>query len=111
MSGYVELYIDQGTDYNVTLVVQDDITNRYQNLDNYIITSQLKRSLLSQNTSGEFECSVSDEANGEIALSMTGSDTSNLHIGTHMFDVRINVGGTISRLIEGIVIVTPGITS
>jgi hypothetical protein len=110
-ASYLELYIDQGADFDITVTIQDENNNQFQNLDNTIITSYLRRSLLSQNTSGQFDCHITDEANGELVISMASADTANLHIGTHMFDVKINNNGIISRLLEGIVIVTPSITT
>jgi len=110
MSEYVELYIDQGADYSTTITIQDDVTNLFTNVSGYVITSNLKRSLLSQSISGQFSCSVTDASNGEITLSMTEANTANLHIGTHMFDIKVIVGSSVSRLVEGIIIVVPAIT-
>jgi hypothetical protein len=110
MAEYVELYVDQGSDFTASIVLQDDITDLYQNVDGYVITSSLRRSLLSQNVSGEFQCSITDAANGEMTIYMTAANTANLHIGTHIFDVKMNVDGSISRLLEGLIIVTPSIT-
>lgn len=110
MTDYVELYIDQGADFESTLVLEDDVTNLYQNVSGYTVTSSLRRSLVSPNTSGNLTCSITDAANGEISLSMTAANTSNLRPGTYLFDVRTYIGGKYDRLIEGIIIVTPSIT-
>lgn len=110
MTEYVELYIDQGSDFESTIVLEDDITNLYQNVEGYVVTSSLRRSLISPNTSGNLVCSITDAANGEITISMTAANTANLRIGTHLFDVRTYVTGKYTRLIEGIIIVTPSIT-
>lgn len=110
MTDYVELYIDQGTDFTSTIVLQDDITDLNQNVSGYVVTGSLRKSLLSQNAYANLVCTVSDAANGEITLSMTAANTSNLRPGTYLFDVRTLNVDIYSRLIEGIVIVTPGIT-
>jgi hypothetical protein len=41
---------------------------------------------------------------------MTAANTANLRSGTYLFDVRSEAAGVYTRLIEGIVIVTPSIT-
>jgi hypothetical protein len=110
MTEYVELYIDQGSDFVSTVVLQDDVTNLYQNVQGYVVTSSLRKSLLSQNASGNLVCTVTDSANGEITMSMTAANTANLRSGTYLFDVRSEAAGVYTRLIEGIVIVTPSIT-
>ena len=110
MSDYVELYIDQGSDFTSSIVLQDDITDLYQNVSGYVVTSSLRKSLLSQNASANLVCTITDAANGEITLTIDAANTSNLKPGTYFFDVRTLVNSTHSRLIEGIIIVTPGIT-
>lgn len=110
MAEYVELYIDQGADFESTIVLEDDVTNLSQNVDGYVVVGTLRRSLLSPNTSGNLVCSVTDAAAGEITISMSAANTANLRTGTHLFDIRTYVTGKYTRLIEGIIIVTPSIT-
>jgi hypothetical protein len=110
MTEYVELYIDQGADFNSTIVLQDDDTNVFQNVVGYTVTSSLRKSLLSPNASGNLTCTISDGGNGEITLAMTAANTSNLRSGKYFFDVRTYADGSYNRLIEGVIFVTPGIT-
>lgn len=110
MTDYVELYIEQGADFTSTIVLEDDVTNIYQNVDGYVVTSSMRRSLLSPNTSGNLTCTITDAANGEITVAMDASNTSNLRPGTHLFDLRTYSGNKYTRLLEGIIIVTPSIT-
>lgn len=110
MTEYVELYIDQGADFETTLVLEDDVTNIYQNVYNYVVTGSLRRSLLSPNTSGNLVCTILDPTNGEIMISMDAANTANLRMGTHLFDIKVFNGNKYDRLLEGIIIVTPSIT-
>jgi hypothetical protein len=111
MAGFVELYIDQGTTFNSTINLTDDTTNAPINVAAYTITSQLRRSYISANASGNITCTITDAANGGITLSMTSANTANLKVGRHVFDVRsANEQGVVSRLLEGMITVTPGIT-
>ena len=112
MAEYVELYIDQGSDFSTTVNLNDDSTNLPQNVYGYTITSSLRRSLLSPNTAANLTCSVYDSANGEFLISLTAGQTANLRFGSYLFDVKVHdtLGATTTRLIEGVMFVTPSVT-
>ena len=113
MAEYVELYIDQGSDFSTTVNLNDDSTNLPQNVYGYTITSSLRRSLLSPNTAANLTCSVYDSANGEFLISLTAGQTANLRFGSYLFDVKVHdtLGATTTRLIEGVMFVTPSVTT
>lgn len=110
MAEYVELYIDQGSDFSTTITINDDNTNLPIGLLSVNAYSHLRRSILSTNASASFVCSIQDPANGEIVVSMSANNTANLKAGRYFFDLNTVDGNVKSRLIEGIVIVTPAIT-
>ena len=112
MAEYVELYIDQGSDFSTTVALNDDNTNLPQNVTGYIVTSSLRRSLLSPNTSANIVCSLYDAPNGEFLLTMSAGATANLRAGSYLFDVKVydTLSATSSRLIEGVMFVTPSVT-
>jgi nucleoside-triphosphatase THEP1 len=113
MAEYVELYIDKGTNFSTTININNDDTNLPQNLTGFIVTSQLRKSLLSINASANLSCSVSDASNGEITLELSSANSSNLSAGRYFFDVKTvdtRAANAVSRLIEGIIIVSPSIT-
>lgn len=110
MAEYVELYIDQGSDFSTTININDDNTNLPIGLVGVGVFSQIRKSLLSINASASFVCTVSDSSNGEITMSMNSANTANLKPGQYFFDLNTVDGNVKSRLIEGIVIVTPAIT-
>jgi hypothetical protein len=112
MAEYVELYIDQGSDFSTTVNLNDDSTNLPQNVYGYTITSSLRRSLLSPNTAANLTCSVYDAPNGEFLISLTAGQTANLRFGSYLFDVKVHdtLGATTTRLIEGVMFVTPSVT-
>jgi len=111
MAEYVELYMDQGTDFSTTIALNDDNTNEPQNVAGYIITAQMRKSLLSANAYASFECSITDTWLGEIAIEMSAANTANIPFGRYFFDVRVTDSNSItSRLIEGLIFVSPGIT-
>ena len=112
MAEYVELYIDQGSDFSTTVNLNDDSTNLPQNVYGYVVTSSLRRSLLSPNVSANLTCSVYDSANGELLIALTAGQTANLRFGSYIFDVKVTdtLSATTSRLIEGVIFVAPSVT-
>lgn len=108
MSAYSEIYIEQYTDYNTTITLDDDQGDNI-NLASYNVASQMRKSPYSS-TSHAFETWVSDAANGVISISMTWENTANITPGRYMYDVVITTGNTKSRVVEGIVNVLPGVT-
>jgi hypothetical protein len=112
MAEYVEFNVDQGTDFSTYINLNDDDTNLAQNVLGYVITGQLRRSLVSSNVSENLYCAVTDGANGEILISLSAANTANLKPGNYFYDIKVvDVSqGITSRLIEGIFIVNPSIT-
>ena len=108
MAAYVELYMDQGTTFNNVINITDDVTNTPLNISGYIITSQMRRSYYSANATANIVCSITDPANGEVTLSLAAANTTNIKSGRYLFDVKsISTGNVTSRILEGIITVTP----
>lgn len=111
MSAYVELYLDQGTTFNNTITLTDDLTNAYINISGYTVRSQMRRSYYSANASANITCTIADASNGEILMSLTDGQTSNIKAGRYLFDVEtVSANGVVNRVLEGIITVTPQIT-
>jgi len=110
MAEYVELYVDQGTDFSITVNLTDDTTELPENVTNYIVTSTIRRSLLSVNATANLTCTLTDPTSGEFAVSMDSANTANLKAGRYFFDVKVKNNNVTSRLMEGTLIVTPSIT-
>jgi len=111
MAGYVELFIDQGADFNNTIFLSDDISNQSVNISGYTVRSQMRRSYYSANATAEITCAITDFANGEIAMSLTSGQTANIKAGRYLFDVEtVTGGGIVNRILEGIITISPQIT-
>jgi nucleoside-triphosphatase THEP1 len=111
MAAYVELYMDQGSDFNSVIQLTDDLTNEDINVAGYIVTSQLRRSYYSTNASASLVCSITDAASGEITLSLAAANTANLKPGRYLFDVKlVDEVGVTSRPVEGIIEVLPQVS-
>lgn len=111
MASYVELYMDQGTTFTNIINLTDDTTNAALNIQGYIVRSQMRRSYYSANATANISCVVSDASNGEILMELTAGQTANIKAGRYLFDVEtVDPTNKITRILEGIITVTPEIT-
>jgi ribosomal protein S11 len=102
------IVIDQGTSFATTIDVTDEEGN-IVDLTGFTGAAQMRKHYTSS-TFYAFTVSIT-AATGEVTLAMSANVTNNVAPGRYMFDCELNDGtGTISRLVEGIVTVTPGVT-
>ena len=100
--------IDQGTTFSTTIDVTDEDGN-IVNLTGFTGAAQMRKHYTSP-TYYAFTVSVS-AITGEVTLSMTANATNNVAPGRYVYDCELtDSNGTVSRLVEGIVTVTPGVT-
>lgn len=110
MATKAHLVIDQGatfsTDIDLTDVNGDPI-----NLTGYTANSVVKKWYTSS-TSVPFITSINALA-GVLTLSMNANTTASLEPGRYVYDVDVTESGTnaVSRVLEGYVTVTPGVTA
>lgn len=111
MAAYVELFMDQGADFKTVVNLTDELTNTNLNLTGYQVRSQMRRSYYSANAAATINCAVSDASTGEITMTVTAANTANIKAGRYLFDLEAtDPNGFISRVLEGIITVTPEIT-
>ena len=102
------IVIDQGTTFATTIDVTDEDGN-IVNLTGFTGAAQMRKHYTSTAQTA-FTVSIS-AATGEVTLAMTANVTNNTAPGRYIYDCELTDGsGTVSRLIEGIVTVTPGVT-
>lgn len=103
------LVIDQGSDWLTTFDVTDDDGN-ILDLTNYTGTAQMRKHYTS---STYYTFSVSfDTVNGVVSLSMTANTTDRIPAGRYVYDCELldTTNSKRSRLVEGIVTITPQVT-
>ena len=103
------LTIDQGSTFSASI----DITDTEDNvlvLTGYTVAGQIRKTYDSS-TAVSFTASVSKASTGEVTISLTPVQTNALVAGRYVYDVEItSAGGTVTRVIEGQLEVTPGVT-
>lgn len=111
MSVYVSnITIPVGADFDQTFILEDS-SNSILNLSNYTAASILKKHPESSKISAVFDISFPARSTGQIKISLASSITSKLKPGRYCYDVLVNDGETISRVIEGSALVTAGVTT
>lgn len=108
MATKANLVIDQGSTFSTDLTLTDENGDPLA-LAGYTANSQIRRWYTSTNASATFTTSI-NTTSAVITLSLTANQTSNLVSGRYVYDVEINDGAEVSRIVEGIVTVTPQVT-
>ena len=110
-SGYQDLNINQGEDFSTQITLYDDYGNPY-NLTGFTVASKAKKSYYTANASITFTSSVYNANNGIIQLSANNAATANLDARQKLvYDVYITDNtGLKTRVLEGQVLVSPGVT-
>lgn len=100
--------IDQGANYSTSIDVTDDAGDP-TDLTGYTGAAQMRKHYTSTNAHA-FTVAIAN-ASGVVTLSMNAAVTGNISPGRYVYDCELtDSGGTVSRLIEGIVTVTPQVT-
>ncbi len=109
MATVSNLFVDAGTDYS-TIITVAATNGQPLNLTGYSVASQMRKSY-SSSTVYNFTTSLYDAANGKVRLQLNNTQSSAIPAGRWLYDVEItSPSGTKTRVIEGIVTVTPEIT-
>jgi hypothetical protein len=101
------LVVDQGTDFATSIDLQDDEGNALD-LTGYTANAQFRKTYSSSNAV-TFSTSIT-AATGVVTLSLTANQTSNVVAGRYVYDVLLTKSGIKSRIVEGIVTLTPRVT-
>lgn len=99
------LVIDQGSDFSVSINIQD-ANSAPVSLDAFTGAAQMRKYYTSSR-SYPFQVLV---ANGSVTLTMNSFITNTITPGRYVFDCELTANGVISRIVEGISTVTPGVT-
>ena len=103
------LTVDQGSTFNVTVDITD-ATGNVLNLTGYTVAGQIRKNFDSS-TFTAFTGSVSNAGLGELTIALTSTQTNALVAGRYVYDVEItSATSAITRVLEGQLEVTPGVT-
>jgi LEA14-like dessication related protein len=110
MAAKANIVVDQGTTFTTALNLTDD-NDQAIDLTGYTVEAQIRKWYTSSN-SVSFAVTVPTPSNGVINLSLTANVTSAMDYGRYVYDViSITDSGTVTRIVEGILTVTPEVTT
>lgn len=110
MAQFVEIDIDQGTDFILTLQINND-DGTPKNLTGFDFSSSIKKSYYSTSSAADFSVNSLDAENGTIILELTATQTADIKSGRYLFDIKQTSDQfKVERLAEGIVTIHPQIT-
>jgi hypothetical protein len=103
MSTRSNIIVEQGTTFSANIEIENDEID----LLNFTPVGQFRKSYYSESAIN-FTAQVVDSKN--LVISLTPDQTENLDHGKYVYDIEIQNGTTIYRVIEGDLIITPGVT-
>ena len=104
------LIIDQGATFTADIDVTDSDGNILV-LTGYTAAGQMRKTYASS-TATNFTASIQSASNGTVRISLSATQTNALKAGRYVYDVEITKTSTseVTRVVEGQVEVTPGVT-
>lgn len=110
MAAKANIIIDQGTDFSTTLTVTGD-DGSVTDLTGYTANGHIRKHYTSS-TATVFDVSFgTPRSDGQLTISIGRTTTENMEAGRYVYDVELtSSANTRSRLVEGVVTVTPQVT-
>ena len=103
----VNLTMFSGVDFNSVYTVKTSAGSSI-NFTNYTGYSNMKKSVIG--TANTFGVTLGT-TNGRVTLSMGSTVTGSLSEGRYLYDINVSSGSTFFKIVEGNIIVRPGIST
>ena len=110
MAIYSNLSVDQGSTFGAEIDVTDSSGDPLD-LTGYTVAGQMRKTY-SSTTATNFTGQVQSATGGTVRISLSATETNALKAGRYVYDTEITktATGEVTRVIEGQVDVTPGVT-
>ena len=106
----INLICEKGTDFSATFNIQNEANTTPLNLTGYTAVAKIKKSYTSS-TSSDFVVDFPDRYNGQLSISLGNAASALLDARRYVYDILLTApSGTKSRVIEGIIEITPGVS-
>ena len=103
------IVIEQGTDFSLEVTVTQANGASFD-LTNYTAASKLKKHW-SSSISYALTTNITDSSGGEVTISANNETSNSIIPGRYKYDIEVTSDtGSVTRVVEGIATVTPGIT-
>lgn len=109
MATQSNIFIDQGANYS-NIITVSGTSGAALDITGYTVASQMRKSYTSS-TAYSLNAVLYNAAAGQVRLTLTADQSEAIPPGRYLYDLEItSAGGTRTRVVEGIVTVTPQIT-
>ena len=106
----LNLLMEKGTDFDATFNIQNEDNTTPLNLTGYTAAAKMRRSYYAT-TATDFVVEFVDRYNSILKISLNNTDTAGLDPRRYVYDIVLTSPQSIkTRVIEGIIEVTPGVT-
>jgi hypothetical protein len=109
----INLQIEKGTDFFAIFTLRDEY-GEFINLNAHNVAAAFSNSYISSNKQN-FIINVIDAAQGTIEIKLTALQTSVLKLQRYVYDIvvtsPVNLGGKKTRVVQGVIEVSPGVTT
>lgn len=109
MAGKYNILIEQGATFQKTITLKDTL-NQPINLNGAQILSYIKTRITDSDPTVEFTIIIEDAAAGKFSINLTATQTEALDFKTGVYDIEVNIGGIVTRILEGSVVLSKGVT-
>jgi len=108
MGTKANLKVDQGTDFSTSITLTDD-DGTALNLSGYTGAGQIRKYYTST-TAVNFDVVVTANT-GTVTFELSSNTSNSMNSGRYVYDIELtDTSGIVSRIMEGIVTITPGVT-
>jgi hypothetical protein len=116
-AGVTDLYIEQGATFTRTLTLES-APGVPIDLTGYTVRGKIKTGATSTSTVATFDCLVDAPLTGVIVVSLTSTITAGIPttgdkysaLSKYYYDIEMEIGGVVTRLLNGQVTVSPEVT-
>lgn len=110
MATISNIFIDQGADFSTTVTISDSNGDALD-LTGYTALAQVRKTYASTTATTFTSTFASDRTTGQITISLTNTQTSDLESGRYVWDLKItDTSSSVTRVSEGIATVNPSVS-
>lgn len=110
MGAYTDLIIDQGANFETTFDLVGDDGDPID-ITGYIFSGQIRKSYYSTNSTANLVITILNSVAGNTLITLGASNTANIVAGRYVYDIKMkDTSNVTSRVVEGIVTITPQVT-
>jgi hypothetical protein len=111
MAQFIELNLDQGADFTFDMTVTNT-DGTAKNVTGYTFSSSMKKSYYSSNVAANLTATILNASTGLVRFAIPAANNSTIKAGRYLFDIKqVDTSNNVTRIVEGLITVNPGITA